>query len=266
MLLLLIVAPVALATAAPASTRLGEAAHALSAGRTSQARTMVSAAIAEGASGDAVDRLLADLAFAEGRFDQASARYDLLSMAHPAEGRLAEQAGLSALRLRQTAKAAAQLDRAVKLPGATWRAWNGKGVAADYRGEWAVADEAYRNAARLAPTRAEVANNLGWSLMLRGEWRSAIVELERAARLDPASARIADNLELARTAIGEDLPKRHSGESSEAYAARLNDAGVVARIQGDRRRAVAAFTRALEARSLWFERAANNLAQTEPPK
>jgi hypothetical protein len=38
---------------------------------------------------------------------------------------------------------------------------------------------------------------------------------------------------------------------------------VLAMASGDRQRATAAFARALEARSQWFDRAANNLATVE---
>ena len=43
------------------------------------------------------------------------------------------------------------------------------------------------------------------------------------------------------------------------WATRLNDAGVAAQIMGNRARAVAAFSQALEARGNWYDRAANNL-------
>ena len=71
--------------------------------------------------------------------------------------------------------------------------------------------------------------------------------------------RIADNLELARAALDEDLPERRPNESPTSWAARLNDAGVIAEMQGLRVKAAAAFSRAVEARGSWFERAANNL-------
>jgi len=115
----------------------------------------------------------------------------------------------------------------------------------------------------LAPDRAEVLNNQGWSLMLRGRWADALPLLERAAAIDPKSHRIADNLELAKAALSEDLPRRQSGESDADWAARLNDAGVLAAAGGDRKRAVAAFAQALEASNSWFARAANNLAIVE---
>jgi len=43
----------------------------------------------------------------------------------------------------------------------------------------------------------------------------------------------------------------------------LNDAGVASAILGDRKKAVAAFTQALEASGSWYERAADNLDAAE---
>ena len=77
------------------------------------------------------------------------------------------------------------------------------------------------------------------------------------------SERIAHNLELARAAVSEDLPARRPGESDTDWAARLNDAGVIAKVRGDHRKAKAAFAQAVEVRSDYYERAANNLVQVE---
>ena len=88
---------------------------------------------------------------------------------------------------------------------------------------------------------------------------------QRAASLDPQSARARHNLELVEVALAEDLPQRRSGESDQDYAARLNDAGVVARMQGTQAKAVAAFSRAIEARGKWYGRAARNLVLARQP-
>ena len=63
--------------------------------------------------------------------------------------------------------------------------------------------------------------------------------------------------------VTEDLPKRRAGESDIDWAARLNDAGVIARLQGNNKKAVAAFTQAIQARSEYYHRAANNLATAQ---
>jgi hypothetical protein len=62
------------------------------------------------------------------------------------------------------------------------------------------------------------------------------------------------------------LPARRASESSEDYAARLNDAGVAALSRGDSRRARAAFAQAIEASGRWYARANTNLALIEGRK
>lgn len=257
---LLIAAVAALAGAAAASP-LDEAAHAISAGRLDQARLMIAEAVKAGAEGDAVERVIADLAFAANDHESALARYELLLRARSHDPLLLERAGIAALRTGDVDRASALLERATAAPGASWRSWNALGVAADRRGDWEGAGLAYGKAAEGAGERGEIANNRGWSLFLQGRWTDALVSLEVAAGLVPRSHRIANNVELARVAVENGLPERRSGESEDDWAARLNDAGVIATIRGNNPKAVAAFSRAIEARNQWFERAANNLAR-----
>ena len=245
---------------------LDEAERALAAGRPEQARQMIAAAVQNGTSGPQVDRLLADLAFAQADWARALAGYEALLATTPDDPRLLEHAGLSALHAGDPAKAIVHLGKATARPDAGWRAWSARGVAADRQRDWATADLAYGRASRISPDNSKVLNNLGWSRLLRGEWTSAIEPLTRAASLDPSNPRIAANLDLARSAVAASLPSRRPGESGEDYAARLNDAGVTALRQGDRQRAVAAFAQAIEASDRWFALAANNLALVESPR
>ena len=252
-------APLQLAPSS-ANPSLSEAGNAIAAGRLDQAQEMLGAAVAAGAKGDPVDRLLADLAYARGENMQALALYQALLVAHPGEALLLERGGIAALRLGRIALATELLDRATRAPGAGWRAWNGRGVAADAQGRWDEADAAYDHAASLGPERAEVANNRGWSMMLRGRWADALVAFDQAMVLDPKLPRLANNRELAAAAVSAELPRRMTGENDEQYAARLNDAGVVAAANGDRTRAEAAFSQAIALKSRWFGLAADNLA------
>ena len=254
---LLIAAAVAAAPADPAM--LSDAGRAIEAGRLDQARMMIGRAVAAGASGAQIDRLLADLAFASGKDEEALARYRQLLTVTDADPRIAEHAAISALRLGDLQSAGPFAERAVASPNASWRAWNARGVLADLQSDWPTADEAYELASSLASDRPEILNNQGWSQLLRGRWRQAAEYFERAAALDPKSKRIANNLELARGALTQVLPERRPGESDESWASRLNDAGVAAQILGDRQRAIAAFSQALEANGRWYARAANNL-------
>jgi Flp pilus assembly protein TadD len=268
---LLVAASVAAAPApAPAAAvkpvELAEIAHAIEAKRFDQARLMIARAIGAGAEGYDIDRLTADLAFARGNNDEALARYEQLIAANPKDSLIAERAGIAALKLGQVDRAAPLIERATASPAASWRAWNAKGVLADLQGDWAAADEAYGRALALAPGNADIANNPGSSQLLRGNWQVAVESLERAARLDHRSARIADNLELARAANTAELPRRRDGESDRDWAERLNDAGVAAQIRGNRTKAIAAYTQALEASDSWYSRAANNLAALTAPQ
>jgi len=102
--------------------------------------------------------------------------------------------------------------------------------------------------------------------MLRGQWTEALAAFERAAAINPNLPRLANNLELARAAVASELPQRLAGESEEAFAARLNDAGVVAAANGETKRAEAAFAQAIEVRSRWYAKAADNLAALGLPK
>ncbi len=261
MIALLIFASVT--AAPPIQGRLAETAHAIHAGRVDQARAMLGEAIAAGAQGDQIDVLLADLAYSSGRNFEALARYEALLKRFPAVARIQERTLISALKVGDVSKATVLGRAATASPHASWRAWNARGVAADFRGDWADADAAYDRALQLSPGQAEILNNQGWSRLLRGNWEAAIASLEQAQAADPATARIENNLEFARAALSAELPLRRQGESEHEWSSRLNDAGVAAQSRGETGRAIAAFSRAIRARRTWYERAANNLRIAE---
>lgn len=260
--LLLVVAAIAASPGAlPPSdpSILNGAAHAIQEGRLDQGRLMIAQAIRSGYKGSPVERLLADLAFASRNYDEALGRYESLTAAGVRDSELCQRGAISALQLGRVSEAQPLADCAVAFPEASWRAWNARAVLADLVGDWATADKCYRRALELAPNEGEIFNNQGWSSLLRGDWAGALPRFEHAAKLEPASVRISNNLELARSALAADLPARRPEETDSQWAGRLNDAGVAARLLGDNKRALAAFTRALEASSTWYERASDNL-------
>lgn len=262
MITLLVAAGVAAAAPNPApasAPQLEDAARAISSGRFDQARLMISRAVAGGASGRAIDRLLADLSFALGKYGGALARYQQLRKDDLDDSSVCEPGVIAALKIGHVAAATPLAECATRMPGATWRAWNARGVLADLKRDWEAADQAYEQASNLAPNEAVLANNRGWSHILRGDWLLARDHFEKARALDPKSGRIANNLELARAALATELPRREPGESDRSWAERLNDAGVAAHLLGDRKRAIAAFTQALQASGSWYSLAANNL-------
>jgi tetratricopeptide (TPR) repeat protein len=262
MLILLLVAAAVAAPAASLPAKdpvLGGAAYAIQQGRLEQGRLMIAQAIKSGYSGLPVERLLADLAFASHKYDEALSRYQYLAAAGIRDSELCQRGAISALALNRISDAQPLADCAVDSPTASWKAWNARAVLADLAHDWPMADHCYARASEIAPEQGEIINNQGWSLLLRGDWAGALLRFERAAALKPSSARVSNNLELARSALAAELPGRRTEETDTQWAERLNDAGVAAQLLGDNKRAVAAFTRALEASSVWYERASDNL-------
>lgn len=257
---LLVAASVSTAPAAPAPSAhelLAGARHAVRVNRLDQASVMISRAVQAGATGPELDRVLADLAYASDKYAEAISRYEALLKITPGDPSLIEPAAIAALKLGEVDLASSLLSATSRT--GSWRLWNARGVVADLKHDWGTADASYRRAAELAPNEVGPINNEGWSLVLRGEWRQALSFFGRAIALDPRSERIADNLELAQMALAAELPRREPGEPEASWAARLNDAGIAAAIMGDRNRATAAFTQAIDVSGTWYARAANNL-------
>lgn len=238
---------------------LSGASHAARLHRLDQASLMLVRAVGAGASGPELDHAIADLAYASGKYEEALARYEAWLKAAPQDVPALESAGIAALKLGKLARATSLLETATAKPNAGWRAWNALGAVADLNADWAKADDCYDHALQLAPKEAGPVNNRGWSLLLRGDWKEALEYFERATVLDPKSERAANNLDLARAALAAELPHRKPAESDSSWAGRLNDAGLAAAILGDKSRATAAFTQALNASGTWYTRAANNL-------
>jgi len=242
-----------------------DASLAMAAGRLEEAKLIIGRAVSHDVHGPAIDRLTADLAFASGNYAEAVAIYYRLARSPDKESGDCEKGALSALRIGRMEDARLLVECAISTPKASWRAWNARGVLADRTGDWRLADQSYEEAMRLSPDEAAILNNEGWSKLLRGDWRSAVGLFEQAATRDRTSKRIANNLDLAKSALAADLPSRQADESDAEWAVRLNDAGVAAELLGDRQRAIAAFTQALEASPTWYERASNNLEAASKP-
>ena len=243
----------------PDPTILEDASRAIDGGRLEEATLLIARAISEGFRGAAIERLTANVSFASGRYLEALVAYQHLAKSSDKQISDCEKGAIAALQLGRIDVARPLVDCAVAPAHPSWRAWNVRGVLSDFTHDWAAADLDYAHAHELAPKEARIANNQGWSKLLRGDWAAAVPFLEEAAALDAKSERIANNLELARDALAADLPQRHEGESDRDWAIRLNDAGVAAALLGDKKRAIAAFTQALDASPLWYERASNNL-------
>lgn len=246
-----------------AGATIDEAEHALRSGRVEQAGRMLDQLVAAGAAGDRVDRLRAGTAAASGRNAEAFALFASLAAKHPGDAGAAGEAALAAFRTGKLAAARSWSDRALSLASPRWRDWNLCGAIADTDGRFDRADQCYGRAQALAPGRVEILNNRGWSRLLRGQWSLAAGLFRDALAADPANSVVRSNLALAEAALSNELPARRAGESADDYAARLNDAGVIAAAAGDRKRAIAALANAVTLRPTWSARSARNLADIE---
>jgi len=246
-------------TASPDPTILQDASQAIDGGRLEEATLLIARAISEGFRGPPIERLTANVSFASGKYLEALVAYQHLAGSSNKEIGDCEKGAIAALELGRIDDAKPLVDCAVAPRHASWRAWNSRGVLADFTHDWTTADDSYSRAHKLAPKEARIINNQGWSKLLRGDWAAAVPYLEQASALDQKSERIANNLELAKAALAADLPQRRDGESDRDWAVRLNDAGVAAELLGDKQRAIAAFTQALDASPVWYDRASNNL-------
>ncbi len=244
---------------------LDEAEAALAAGRIDQSAKMIQQLSSEGVTGPRFDRLRAGQALAAGRDTEALSLYGNLAYRPQSPASDREGAAIAAYRLGKAADARVWVAQAMTMKGASWRAFNLCGILADEASDFVAADTCYDRADAMAPGRAEVTNNRGWSLLLRGHWQDAGAAFEKALAIDPSDRLARSNLDLARAAIASDLPQRREGEADGDFARRLNDAGVMAAAAGQQDRALSAFANAIETRPTWSATAARNLEDAQRP-
>lgn len=142
-------------------------------------------------------RRLGDLYRAQALHDLAARSYGDAVTAEP-DDRDARH-GLAAALVRQgrLGDAAGHYDVLVAEDAADIRAWNGKGVVHDLRGDHTAAWEAFRSGLRVAPDNLALRTNLGLSLALGGRVDEAIAMLEPAAAYPGAGPETRQNLALA---------------------------------------------------------------------
>lgn len=166
--------------------------------------------------------------------------------------------GVALVRLGRFEEGATSLQAALDLDETLWRAWNAKGVAADYEGDAGVAEASFRKAAELNPSDGAALNNLGVSLVKAGRREEAIVAFRQAVAVDGAREPAEVNLRLAYAMQGDYLSAVKALPEGERPTA-LNNAGVAAATRGDKDEAKRLFARALEESPHFYAKAYNNL-------
>jgi Flp pilus assembly protein TadD len=158
--------------------------------------------------------------------------YGRLSMAHPANGKLAGIYGKKLLTSGKSAEAIPVLERAATASGVDWRIHSALGSAYDQQGLYQKARAEYQTVLSGDSGNLSVLNNLGMSYALEGNLKEAETTLRRADGLPRSRSepRIRQNLALVVGLLGrfeeaskiasEDLPQEQI-EANMAYLQKM---------------------------------------------
>jgi tetratricopeptide (TPR) repeat protein len=201
----------------------------------------------------AIHERLGNRALAEKAFELALER-------DPGNVGASERLGLLYIESHKDQEAERLLNAAVNGDANRWRAYNGLGILADRRGDFARAKQDYDQAQRLQPENANVINNRGYSRYLAGDLAGAEVDLRLAISLGaPAGAwtNLA-HVQAAQARYDEAL-QNLLREHDEAAA--YNHLGMAALEAGDLLKARDYFSEAIRISPRYFAAAQENLAQ-----
>jgi len=143
-------------------------------------------------------------------------------------------------------QSATAYDEAIRLDARNAKAYGGRGILREVRGDKgdaALGD--FLTAIRLDPMEGSYSNNLGFALWARGRYREAAAALQDGLRYDPLSRRMRNNLGFVYGKLGEyDRAKRefeHGGTADEVE----NNLGYVYEQAGDAKAACEHYRNAL---------------------
>ncbi len=141
---------------------------------------------------------------AQGRYFAALAYIDAYVQRH---GEDANVAALRARALRLTGQAdkSEAAYRALLQGDRAAEAWHGLGLLAGGRGDFAQAAQDLQRAAHLAPTDADVLNDLGYARLRAGDLAGARIPLGQASELAPRNTRTLANLAVLLLAEGRSV-------------------------------------------------------------
>jgi Tfp pilus assembly protein PilF len=200
---------------------------------------------------------LGEGALGEGNAEAARTHFEALAQAQPDAAVAHQGIGLSLLIGGDFAAAEPSLLRSTEMDSTLWRSWNGLGVIADARGDWAGADAAWDAALAAAPNQANLYNNKGLSLMQRGQPANAVRAFDAALALNPTLGAASSNRRIALAMVGS-YDAALAGVSDRELPAALNNVAVVAARRGDNAVADRLFAAAITASPRYYELAVRN--------
>jgi len=174
------------------------------------------------------------------------------------EARARHNAGVALLLTDRPEEAKRELEVAVALDPASWRAWSALGRAHDAQGAWEEARAAHERAVALASDEGAALNNFGMSRLSAGDQEEAAALFVRALEASPDLAAAETNLRLALALDGR-YDEALAGVDAAEMPDALNNAGYAALLRGDYAQARSLFLRAIDASPDFYEPAASNL-------
>ncbi|WP_193370765.1 tetratricopeptide repeat protein [Pelagibius marinus] len=175
---------------------------------------------------------MAETQLAFGQLDAASEAFETLSKVPEATARAQQGRGLTLLLKGQERPALFLLEQAVDKDPGLWRAWNAIGTLHDRAGEWDAAAMAYDRALEIRPDSAMLYNNRGFSHLLRRDHQAAIADFDAALQLEPDMEAARENMRLAFAWAGQ-YDRALVGVSQKDIGRAFNNIGFVALLRGD---------------------------------
>ena len=152
--------------------------------------------------------------------------------------------GISLRELRFFPEAEKELQTSIGLDSKNAEAWNSLGVLRQMSAQ-GDALQAFAEACRLAPDRAEYHNNLGFAYYLVGQFPEAAASLRRAVTIAPDAQRFRNNLGFALGAAGEDEAAKEAFLATGSAAQATNNLGVIYERRGEVQRATESYAAAV---------------------
>lgn len=190
---------------------------------------------------------IAQMMLDQGRNQEALRAFNLILEEAPEDVAALEGRGLARLALGDAEVASSQLLKVNQAEPGRWRTLNGLGVAADMRGDFAAAARWYGEALQAGGERPMVINNAGYSLIMAGEYREAEQLLERGTLRFPNESRLNHNLAIAQARQGRYNDAMRTWRKTMDQVEALNNAGYIAKLNGDIEKARDLFNQAAQA-------------------
>ncbi len=246
----------------PAPVAMSDLRAAADANMLEQLKTLIERAQLAQQSGPELTLYLSEYYLGKGAFQQALAGFQTVLGEESIAARAYQGSGIAAFGLARYGEAITFLKQATVLDPTQVRSWNTLGAAADATRNWALAEDSYAEALKLAPGDANLLSNRGYSRILQRRDDAAITDLTKAVMAAPKSERIKTNLRIALALSGR-YEEAMAGTDTRKQHVQLNTIGYAAMLRGDYDLAESYFTRAIERSDIYYEPAHKNLIALE---